>query len=296
MYENPHHTGAHHHRGSVGVAGAQPTEMPLAEPPQAQQAAGAGVEEGRWVEARSSDGRMTTAYLKMPGSRVLGLRGKAVVDHHISAILNVFLNTSKSTEWIRCETDGVVVDFSFKKWPDSDTEHVCTQHKPSYLDHVEEYATPKRNKHVIYQFFDMPWPLGDREFLMERAVEADRRARTVVAKCTCVGCRPDRCSEKRGHTHPAHPSIRPIHLLPTHPSTHRQVHREAPRRRVQAPAEARGQGRPGQRGQGGGSPHAVGLPQPATEQGGGWSHAPDADRRGEPGTGSIQNTFGNRLL
>lgn len=93
---------------------------------------------------------------------------------------------------------------------------------------MEEYATPKRNKHVLYQYFDMPWvsktthrvmdqhtgvvwclidkidtsmlillplpllrlsscqPLGDREFLMERAVEADRRARTVVAKCESV--------------------------------------------------------------------------------------------------------------
>ncbi len=30
-------------------------------------------------------------------------------------------------------------------------------------------------------------PQGDREFLMERAVEADRRARTVVAKCERVG-------------------------------------------------------------------------------------------------------------
>lgn len=67
--------------------------------------------------------------------------------------------------------------------------HPLYIHAHSYLDHVEEYATPKRNKHVIYQFFDMPWPLGDREFLMERAVEADRRARTVVAKCTYVDCR-----------------------------------------------------------------------------------------------------------
>ena len=85
------------------MAGAQPTEMPLAPAAAsaAQQEAG-GYEEGRWVEAVSADGRMTTAYRTVPGSRVLGLRGKAVVDHHISAILNVFLNTTMSTEWIRC--------------------------------------------------------------------------------------------------------------------------------------------------------------------------------------------------
>ena len=57
----------------------------------------------------------------------------------------------------------------------------------SYLDHVEEHPTPKRNQHIIYQLFDMPWPLGDREFLMERAVEADRRTKTVTARCMCLG-------------------------------------------------------------------------------------------------------------
>lgn len=180
---SPSPPGPHHHRGSVGVAGAQPTESPPA--PSSSNSA-LSFEEGRWVESMSADGRMTTAYLKMPGSRVLGLRGKTVVDYHISAVLSVFLNTTMSKEWIRwvegwevvggcagsaCRSLVVTMGGSLP----------AASH--SYLEHVEEYATPKRNKHVVYQFFDMPWPLGDREFLMERAVEADRRARTVVAKC-----------------------------------------------------------------------------------------------------------------
>lgn len=30
----------------------------------------------------------------------------------------------------------------------------------SFLDHIEEHPTGKRNKHIIYQYFNMPWPLG----------------------------------------------------------------------------------------------------------------------------------------
>lgn len=91
-----------------------------------------------------------------------------------------------------------------------------THAQRSYLDHVEEHATPKRNKHVIYQLFDMPWPLGDREFLMERAVETDKRARTVVAKCACVAAASGSGRFRlRGTT-------KPIRLAqpPVHPTTH----------------------------------------------------------------------------
>ncbi len=126
-----------------------------------------------WVTSRSPDGKITTAYLKTPGNKgTIGLKGQAVVDSHIADVLSVFLNTTLSTEWV------------------------------SYLDHVEEIATPKRNKHIIYQFFDMPRPLSDREFLMERTVEANRRTKTVVARYTSVDhpTRPRRKSVIRGET------------------------------------------------------------------------------------------------
>lgn len=40
----------------------------------------------------------------LAGSKVIGLRGSTVVDHHIGALLSVFLNTTRSTEWIRSVT------------------------------------------------------------------------------------------------------------------------------------------------------------------------------------------------
>ncbi|GAB5034643.1 polyketide cyclase dehydrase [Nannochloropsis oceanica] len=132
------------------------------------------VEEGQWVESTSADGRITTAYLKQAGSKgTIGLRGQALVDHHISEVLTVFLNTSLSTEWV------------------------------SYLDHAEELPTSQENTHIIYQFFDMPLPLSDREFLFERRVESDRKRKTVVAKYRSVehASKPQRKNVVRGETH-----------------------------------------------------------------------------------------------
>ena len=179
------------------------------------------VEEGKWIESTSADGRITTAYLKQPGSKgTIGLRGQvrkgwkeggeaiiacvgtakvawkkerhiwsfrfllyffllpsslpslpqALVDHHISEVLTVFLNTTLSTEWV------------------------------SYLDHAEELPTSQENTHIIYQFFDMPLPLSDREFLFERKVESDRRRKTVVASYRSVehASKPQRKNVVRG--------------------------------------------------------------------------------------------------
>lgn len=95
---------------------------------------------------------------------------QALVDHHISEVLTVFLNTSLSTEWV------------------------------SYLDHAEELPTSQENTHIIYQFFDMPLPLSDREFLFERRVESDRKRKTVVAKYRSVehASKPQRKNVVRG--------------------------------------------------------------------------------------------------
>jgi len=82
----------------------------------------------------------------------------------------VFLNTTLSTEWV------------------------------SYLNHAEELPTSQENTHIIYQFFDMPLPLSDREFLFERKVESDRRRKTVVASYKSVehASKPQRKNVVRG--------------------------------------------------------------------------------------------------
>ena len=70
----------------------------------------------------------------------------------------------------------------------------------SYLNHAEELPTSQENTHIIYQFFDMPLPLSDREFLFERRVESDRRRKTVVASYKSVehASKPQRKNIVRG--------------------------------------------------------------------------------------------------
>ncbi|TFJ82654.1 hypothetical protein NSK_006078 [Nannochloropsis salina CCMP1776] len=129
--------------------------------------------EGEWVEHRSADGRVNTAFRREPWKPgTISLRGQASVDHHIAEVLTVFLNTSLSTEWV------------------------------SYLDHAEELPTGQENAHIIYQFFDMPLPLSDREFLMRRTVVSDRRKGTVWAHYASVehASKPRRRSVVRGET------------------------------------------------------------------------------------------------
>lgn len=111
---------------------------------------GFGGEGGKWVHLSSTDG-IKTAYLQQKGSRTIGLKGSAVVNHHIAPILNVFLNSTRSREWV------------------------------SFLGTIEEYPTQRINQHIIYQHYSMPWPLGDRDFVLERTVDVDKRARTVAA-------------------------------------------------------------------------------------------------------------------
>jgi len=101
--------------------------------------------------AANRTGELSYFQLTLPPSLLLFALSQALVDHHISEVLTVFLNTTLSTEWV------------------------------SYLNHAEELPTSQENTHIIYQFFDMPLPLSDRDFLFERKVESDRRRKTVVA-------------------------------------------------------------------------------------------------------------------
>jgi hypothetical protein len=87
---------------------------------------------------------------------MIGLRGSALVDHHISTILNVFLNTTRSKEWVRYGAHPTAASYFVGI---AHLTSMCVR-CGSYLDRVEEFPTGMRHKQLIYQFFDMPWPLG----------------------------------------------------------------------------------------------------------------------------------------
>ena len=105
-----------------------------------------------WIVSEESDS-IKTSYRYVPGTSQVVVHGEALFDIHIGSIMNVFLNTSKSIEWV------------------------------NFLQEVIEYRanSTHQNHHVIYQFFNMPWPLSNREFLLERLVDINHHDRSVYA-------------------------------------------------------------------------------------------------------------------
>ena len=80
------------------------------------------------------------------------------MDEHIGRLYTAFLNTTSTLDWVR------------------------------FLVEVEELpvATSSRGGEghgVIFQKYDMPWPVKDREVVIRRNVRLDKRAKKMVATC-----------------------------------------------------------------------------------------------------------------
>lgn len=111
-------------------------------------------------------GGFKTFAAKSPGSGALSLRGETVVDEHIGRLYTAFLNTTSTLDWVR------------------------------FLVEVEELPpVSSRGRSgasggggggdggVLFQRYDMPWPVKDREVLLRRNVRLDKRAKKMIATC-----------------------------------------------------------------------------------------------------------------
>lgn len=124
-----------------------------------------------WTLARPTPAQLVedsrgfrTFVSRVPGSSSLSLRGETVVDEHIGRLYTAFLNTSSTLDWVR------------------------------FLVEVEELPAvavggPSRGggggeaNGVLFQRYDMPWPVKDREVVLRRNVRLDKRAKKMIATC-----------------------------------------------------------------------------------------------------------------
>eukprot|EP00752_Nemacystus_decipiens_P018356 g16467.t1 len=115
-----------------------------------------GDEDVLW-ELVGDSGGFRTFSSRGPGSGSLSLRGETVVDEHIGRLYTAFLNTTSTLDWVR------------------------------FLVEVEELPVAASSRGgdghggVIYQKYDMPWPVKDREVVIRRSVRLDKRAKKMVA-------------------------------------------------------------------------------------------------------------------
>ncbi|CAM9238908.1 unnamed protein product [Scytosiphon promiscuus] len=117
-------------------------------------------DEPHWELVEDSGGFRTFA-AKSPGSGSLSLRGETVVDEHIGRLYTAFLNTTSTLDWVR------------------------------FLVEVEELpavAGSSRGRGgdggaggILFQKYDMPWPVKDREVVLQRNVRLDKRAKKMIA-------------------------------------------------------------------------------------------------------------------
>lgn len=82
------------------------------------------------------------------------------MDEHIGRLYTAFLNTTSTLDWVR------------------------------FLAEVEELPVAASSSRgggeghgVIFQRYDMPWPVKDREVVIRRSVRLDKRAKKMVATC-----------------------------------------------------------------------------------------------------------------
>jgi len=107
-----------------------------------------------WTEF-SNRGGVTTSYKAIEGTKVLAMKGVGEVDVPLERILGVFLDGSKSTEWV------------------------------DLMMRYEEKVLGQ-DLRIEHQMYDMPWPVWDREFVLRREDTFDAARKTVRVTYTSV--------------------------------------------------------------------------------------------------------------
>ena len=123
----------------------------------------------------------------MSGTPLLAFRGITDMDLHISQILAPFSNPDKSKDWVDLLRDMSVVD-------DVDMTTLGTQEKEEKevdtdvdTDTVKkDHSAPFTTTDLVYQFYDLPWPVQDRDFIFKRRWIVDPSRREVVLEYVSV--------------------------------------------------------------------------------------------------------------
>jgi hypothetical protein len=104
-----------------------------------------------WEKLNSKNG-IDTYRREVPGSPILAIRGEATVDGSLVHVASVLMDTTRLPEWM----DRVV--------------------------EARRIAVPDPLHYVEYERASVPFPLTDRDFVVESWVEFDRAKRQVVLR------------------------------------------------------------------------------------------------------------------
>ena len=103
-----------------------------------------------WTVINITDG-ITVSQKTIPNSDLFAFRGEGVVDVHISKLQSVLFNEKRGSEW---------VDLMEEAYP------------------VTDWSEDKR---TIYQKYDLPWPIQDRDYVMTQKRNFSIDTKTITA-------------------------------------------------------------------------------------------------------------------
>ena len=103
-----------------------------------------------WTVINITDG-ITVSQKTIPNSDLFAFRGEGVVDVHISKLQSVLFDEKRGNEW---------VDLMEEAYP--------------VTDWIED-------KRIIYQKYDLPWPIQDRDYVMTQKRDFNVDTKTITA-------------------------------------------------------------------------------------------------------------------
>jgi hypothetical protein len=147
-----------------------------------------------WVQVGNEDG-ITVSRKKMAGDPVFAYKGEGVLNARIGKLITVSRDTARQPEWVnRMATARIVREI-----------------------------TPFDR--IVYVRFHCPWPLNDRDFVLESRLMADRTKRTAVFDVHSIqeaALPPDPCCV-RGDMHSSHVELKALDEKRTHISAEAYV-------------------------------------------------------------------------
>lgn len=162
-----------------------------------------------WDFIGTNSPAMVDTYIrKVPGTKLFAFKGAVVLDHHIVEVLNTYANVHTTTDWVDLlkimETLPVaLVDEA------SNRERKGEENKNfmrGWLGKLKRFTTaPAKNtadrignnilaenpfqptlSDVVYQYYQLPWPVAARDFLFRRTLRLYPKERSVTAQYVSV--------------------------------------------------------------------------------------------------------------
>jgi len=141
------------------------------------------VEEDResWTLVSRSGG-IDTLNKAMPNTPLLAFRVIGTFDNHISKVMTVFSDPDVAPKWV-----DLMRSMSVAYAPGTASASAAQQ-RPPVKDKAEgEGATARfSTSDYVYQYYDLPWPVADRDFVFERSWHVDADLRQVALEYVSV--------------------------------------------------------------------------------------------------------------